>query len=296
MTRAALDLARPPFRVIAGQDAHDAAEDFVGCFHALAHLPDKVQTCFAAALDASGLAPDAPLCRAAMQIAGEMDAGVGAGTANAYHNTQHSCEVLLNALYLSRLAGTESQASREILLAAMVHDFHHDGTTNGSIAFRLEQLAVDATLPYLEAAGASAVERLRVTSLILATELGTGMRFARQCHLHFSAGSPPPSLHGLPEPLAALAADAGLARQAVLVGEADLLSSVGLTVRYGQSQQQKLSEEWKRPLGADHKLRFLDLFDDFPISRFFSPNLRTLKSAARADQEREFPAGGRRMG
>jgi hypothetical protein len=286
MAAAALDLSRPPFRVIAGDDASRVARDLVRCYQALAAVPDKVRTCLAAALDAAGLAPDAPLCRAGLQIARDIDAGVGAGTANAYHNTQHFCEVLLNALYLTRLAAAEPQPTREILLAALVHDFHHDGTTNGTIAFRLERLAADATLPYLEAAGVAPPERARIVSLVFATELTTGMRFARQCHLHFSAATPPPSLDGIPAPLAAVASDAGLAREAVLVGEADLLSSVGLTVRYGQLQQQKLSDEWRKPLGADHKLRFLDLFDEFPISRFFSPNLRTLKRAARAEHER----------
>jgi len=291
MARATLDLSRPPFRVLASEDASRVALDFVRCYETLAGIPDKVQACLAAALEAAGAGREAPLARAAMQIARDMDAGVGAGTANAYHNTQHFCEVLLSALYLSRLAAVPAQPIREILLAALVHDFHHDGTTNGTIAFRLERLAADATLPYLEAAGVAPAERVRIVSLVFATELITGMRFARQCHLHFSAGAPRPSLEGIPAPLALLASDATLAREAVLVGEADLLSSVGLTVRYGHLQQQKLSREWQKPLGADHKLRFLDLFDEFPISRFFSPNLRTLKSAARAERETGGPAG-----
>lgn len=291
MASAALDLSRPPFRVLAGEEAPRVAQDFVRCFETLPRIADKVQACFAAALDAAGLSADVPLCRAGTQIARDMDAGVGAGTANAYHNTQHFCEVLLNALYLSRLAASEAHATPEILLAALVHDFHHDGTTNGTIAFRLERLAADATLPYLEAAGVAPAQRSRIVSLVFATELMTGMRFARQCHRHFSSAGPRPSLDGIPEPLAVLASEPALTREAVLVGEADLLSSVGLTVRYGQLQQQKLSDEWKKPLGADHKLRFLDLFDEFPISRFFSPNLRTLKSAARAEQDASSPSG-----
>jgi len=285
MNAAALDLSRPPFRVVAGEDAQRVAEDFVRCYEALAGVPDKAQACFSAALDAANAASDAPLCRAGAQIARDIDAGVGAGRANAYHNPQHACEVLLNALYLSRLAAAGAQATREILLAALVHDFHHDGTTNGAIAFRLERFAADATLPYLEAAHVAPAGRQRIVALVLGTELTTGMRFARQCHLHFSAAGPRPSLRGLPEPLALLASDAGLAREAVIVGEADLLSSVGLTVRYGELQQQKLAEEWGKPLGADHKLRFLEQFDDFAIGRFFSPNLRALKDAARAEHD-----------
>lgn len=280
---AALDLARPPFRIVAGQDALGVAQDFVRCYERLAQVPDKAEQCVAAALDAAGLSSDAPLCRAGLQIARDMDAGVGAGRANAYHNIQHFCEVLLNALYLARLAASEAEETSEILLAALVHDFHHDGATNGAIAFRLERLAADATMPYLKAARVADVVCLRITSLIFATELMTGMRFARQCYLHFSAGGALPALDAIPEPLASLALDARLAREAVIVGEADLLSSVGLTVRYGELQQQRLAEEWQQPLGADHKLRFLDWFDEFTIGQFFSPNLQALKEAARSD-------------
>jgi len=50
---AALDFSRPPFRILAGQDAHGAAQDFVRCHEALALVAEKAQTCFAAALDAS---------------------------------------------------------------------------------------------------------------------------------------------------------------------------------------------------------------------------------------------------
>jgi len=87
----------------------------------------------------------------------------------------------------------------------------------------------------------------------------------------------------------ALPNDARLALEAVIVGEADVLSSAGLTVQYGELQQEKLAQEWKKPLGADHKVRFLNqVFQDFTVGHFFSPNLRALKSSAqdRADRER----------
>jgi hypothetical protein len=120
--------------------------------------------------------------------------------------------------------------------------------------------------------------------------VSVGRRFARECHLHYAAGGPRPSLSGIPAPLAPLADDAGLALQAVIVGEADVLSSAGLTVQYGEQQQEKLAEEWRKPLGADHKLRFLNqVFQEFTVGHFFSPNLRALKNAAqeRADRERD---------
>jgi len=284
-----LDLSKPPFRIPQGQDARAVAEDFIACFQVIAALPDKVGACVQAALSVAGLAPGDPVCVAGQRIARDMDAGVGAGGANPYHNAQHFCEVVLSALYLSLLAGVASKEKGELLVAALVHDFHHDGRTNLNVPFRLEKLSAQATSPYLEAAAVPLDVQARITAMIFATEVSVGTRFARECHLHFAAGGPRPSLSGIPAPLAPLAGDAGLALQAVIVGEADVLSSAGLTVQYGELQQEKLAEEWRQPLGADHKVKFLNqVFQDFTVGHFFSPNLRALKSAAqeRVDRER----------
>jgi hypothetical protein len=284
-----LDLSKPPFRVPEAQDARAVAEDFIACFQVISSLPGKVGACVQAALGIAGLAPEDPLCLAGQRIARDMDAGVGAGGANPYHNAQHFCEVVLSALYLSLLAGVASRERGELLVAALVHDFHHDGTTNLDVPFRLEKLSAQAASPYLEAAGVPAEVHARITAMIFATEVSVGTRFARECHLHFAANGPRPALSGIPAPLALLADDAGLALQAVIVGEADVLSSVGLTVQYGERQQEKLAEEWQQPLGAGHKVKFLNqVFQGFTVGRFFSPNLRELKSAAqdRADKER----------
>jgi hypothetical protein len=175
-----------------------------------------------------------------------------------------------------------ANAKAEVLFAALVHDFHHDGTKNMSATFRLETLSADATAPYLEAAGVSPEVRARIAAMVFATEVTRGTHFARACHLHFTTGAPLPSLSAIPGPLALVATDPGLALEAVIVGEADVLSSAGLTVQYGELQQERLAEEWKQPLGAEHKLRFLNqVFQDFTVGRFFSPNLRALKAPPR---------------
>ena len=285
-----LELSKPPFRMREGQDPGSVAEDFIACFQAVAHLPNKVGTCVRAAFDSGGIGRDAPLRVASCRIADEMDAGVGAGGANPYHNAQHFCEVLLSALYLTLLAGVTANAKAEVLIAALVHDFHHDGTKNMSATFRLESLSAERTTPYLEAAGVSPEVRARIAAMVFATEVTRGTHFARACHLHFTTDAPLPSLVAIPGPLALVATDASLALEAVIVGEADVLSSAGLTVQYGELQQKRLAEEWKQPLGAEHKLRFLNqVFQDFTVGRFFSPNLRALKDAAkdRADRERK---------
>ena len=271
-----------------GAGARTVAGDIIACFQLVSGLPEKVTRCFHAAARIAGLPESDPLCVAGDRIARDMDAGVGSGGDNPYHNAQHFCEVVLSALYLSLLAGLAPRETTQLLVAALVHDFHHDGTTNANVPFRLERLAAEATAPYLEAAGVSPEERARIAAMVFATEVVVGTRFARKCHLHLAGGRPRPSLRGVPEPLAALAGDATLALQAVALGEADVLSSAGLTVEYGELQQENLARERKQPLGSTHKLRFLNqVFQEFTVGRFFSPNLHDLKTAAQELADRE---------
>jgi len=282
------DFSKPPFRVPAEADARTVAEDIIACFELVSGLPERLMQCFGAAAHIAGLAENDPLRVAGERIARDMDAGVGSGGDNPYHNAQHFCEVLLNALYLSLLAGLAPREKTQLLVAALTHDFHHDGKTNANVSFRLERLSAEAVAPYLDAAGVSREERERITAMIFATEVSVATRFARDCHLHLSAGGPRPGLSGVPAQLAMLAGDASLALQAVVLGEADVLSSAGLTVQYGELQQDKLAEERKQPLGSKHKLHFLNqVFQEFTVGRFFSPNLRDLKMAAQdlADKE-----------
>jgi len=282
------DFTKPPFRVPGEADARTVAQDIIACFQLVSGLPEKLTRSFRAAARIAGLAENDPLCVAGERIARDMDAGVGAGGDNPYHNAQHFCEVLLSALYLSMLAELAPREKTQLLVAALTHDFHHDGTTNANVPFRLEQLSARAVASYLEAAWVSLEERERITAMILSTEVSVGTGFARDCHLHFAAGGPSPGLSGVPVQLAMLAGDARLALQAVVLGEADVLSSAGLTVRYGELQQDKLAEERKQPLGSKHKLHFLNqVFREFTVGRFFSPNLRDLKTAAQdlADKE-----------
>jgi len=282
------DLSKPPFRVCEGADARTVAQDIIACFQLVSGLPEKITSCFQAAERMAGLSGNDPLCVAGERIARDMDAGVGAGGDNPYHNAQHFCEVLLSALYLSLLAGLVPREQTQLLVAALTHDFHHDGTTNANVPFRLERLSAEAAAPYLDAAGVSREERERITAMIFATEVSVGTRFARDCHLHLAGGGPSPGLSGVPAQLATLAGDARLALQAVVLGEADVLSSAGLTVQYGELQQDKLAEERKQPLGSTHKLHFLSqVFREFTVGRFFSPNLRDLKIAAQDLAEKE---------
>ena len=275
---------RAPFRLRPGADAAEVARELVACFEAVAVVPDRVGQSFRAAMQAAGVDRRRPLYRAGEAIARDIDAGIGDGAANPYHNSQHFCEVLLSALCLALLAALPERERAALLVAALAHDFHHDGKTVQGMPYRLERASVEAALPYLKTAGVPEDDRARITALILATEVSQAVAFARACHRHFFDGGERPAVPAAEPRLAPLAADARLALQAVLLTEADVLPSVGLTVAYGELSQANLSREWGRELGPADKLFFLErVFGDFVAARFFSPNLARLKDAMRAN-------------
>jgi hypothetical protein len=280
------DLTRAPFCVIAGADAAQAAEEIAACFEVVAGLPGKLTRAAHAAMSVIGIAPDAAVARAAEALAAEIDAGVGDGRANPYHNSQHYCEVMLSALYLSAHAGLRPDERARMVAAALAHDFHHDGRTSIGMPFRLERLAAQAAAPYFEMAGVAAGEVAHIVTLVLATETTVGVPFARQCHAHFAAGAALPDALASEPRLDILREDARLAMQAVLLAEADLLPSVGLTVYYGELTQANLAREWNRSMTAVDKVFFLEkIFGDFVVGRFFSPNVARLKDAMRRKAE-----------
>jgi hypothetical protein len=279
------NVAGAPFRVREGAGPQDVASEIVATFDLVSGLPDKATQSLRAAMNAAGVSPGEPLYRAGVAIARDIDAGIGDGAGNPYHNSQHFCEVLLSALCLSQLSDLTKAEQAQLLVAALGHDFHHDGGTERRVPFQQEGVAVSAVTPYLQAAAVPADQQRRVAALILSTEISTGMPFANRCYRHFFGGAARPETPRCEERLAPLGSDPRLALQAVLLTEADVLPSVGLTVEYGERYQMKLSREWGRPLGPADKLHFLEnVFGEFTASRFFSPNLERLKQAARAQE------------
>lgn len=280
------DLNRAPFLVTPGADPAQAAEEIAACFEVVSGLNGKLTRATHTAMNTIGIPADAAVVRAAGALAAEIDAGVGDGRANPYHNSQHYCEVMLSALYLSAHAGFEPHERARLVAAALAHDFHHDGRTSIGMPFRLERLAAQASMPYFEMAGVAADEVERIAVLVLGTETTVGVPFARKCHAHFTEGEPLPDVPKAEPRLAILREDARLARQAVLLAEADLLPSVGLTVYYGEFTQANLAREWGRAMTAVDKLFFLEkIFGDFVVGRFFSPNVARLKDAMRRKAE-----------
>jgi len=243
-THSPLNLSRAPFRIAPGADAAGVATEMDECFRTLPSIPARVSACFGAAVACANLHEHSPLLVAGTRIAADIDAGMGAGTGNPYHNTQHFCEVLLGALCLAHFKPLAPNERELLLFAALMHDFHHDGHIVKGVPFRLEKLALEAAAPYLSQAGVSGADRERLAAIVLATFVLTGVPFARACHRHHAHGEPRPELTPDSGALGLLADDARLALLAVLLTEADVLASVGLTVALGDAGQAKIAAEF----------------------------------------------------
>lgn len=285
------DLTRPPFAVVESLDPAEVGAEMVACFDRIAAGPDVLRHGHALAMRSLALGADEPMYRAGAAIARDVDNGIGAGVPGGYHNPRHYLEVMLCALYLSRTQRLSTQRAGRVVTAALVHDFHHDGSRSSDAPFRLEALAAAKAEPYLRDAGVSRELREQLCALVLATQPGAGVPFARACMEHH-AGEPAPSAAGLPAPLERLLEDRDLALEAVLLAEADVLPSIGLTVAHGRYEQDRLAAEWNQSLGAEDKVGFIDrVCPDITIACFFRPNIEALRQAYLAQPKAPTGAG-----
>ncbi|MET0962012.1 MAG: hypothetical protein ABWY05_04235 [Noviherbaspirillum sp.] len=272
-------LRQPPFRMAADAGPAAAAAAIVAAFSRLAAAPAPLVTAWTLAMQVSGVDAAEPLHRAGMAAARDIDAGIGAGCGNGYHNSRHFCEVLLCTLAIAQLAGLDRQEQPLVLLAALLHDFHHDGRPRLQ-PFRHELCSVAASLPYLEAAGVGAAERAVLATLILATDSVHGVPLARCCHGWHSGMATPPPAPPRPE-LASLASLPRLALMAVVLAEADVLPSVALTPAHAALTTARLEAEWNTVLGTRGKVDFIDRhIGALQAARFFEPNLRAVRQAS----------------
>ena len=278
MTLAAL-LQQPPFRISADMHPGAAAGAIVHAFDVLAATPAPLSHAYALAMQVTDVAPADPLHRAGMAAARDIDAGIGAGVPEGYHNARHYCEVLLCALAIAQLATLARQEQALLLLAALLHDFHHDGGKR-LYPFHYELYSLEAASPYLESAGIAATDRAVLATLILSTESACGVPLARCCHAwHNGAVTPPPSPQR-PE-LAVLAAQPRLALMAAALTEADVLPSVALTPAHAALTTARLEAEWHIVLGAAGKVEFIDRHvGALQVAQFFQPNLLAVRQAS----------------
>jgi len=272
-----LNIAHPPFRVDSAQTAEEAGVEIVQAFIAIENLPEKVSRVFATLLSCLDAASDDPLAVAGHRLARAIDHD-DPRLDLPYHNQQHVCEVMLCCHYLARRLNLDRRETLEILLASLFHDFRHDGTSNGSLPFRLERNSVVLAEPYLLAAGVTPAQRRKLAALVLATHPSAGQPVAHGSYNHHHHRAPLPEIPAAAPELIALHSRPA-ADHALILCAADILPSIGLTIAYALALQEKLSKEWGADLGIEDKLRFIDsTLPIFAVCDFFAPNIHRLKA------------------
>jgi hypothetical protein len=257
------------------------AAELVACFAQFGARTDRLAYAHGLIWRSIELPETDALLLAGRAIARDVDRGIGAGVAAGYHNGQHFLEVMLTALYLARLARFDPRRTARVATAALMHDFHHDGARGALSPFRLELLALQEALPYLRAAKVDEDEFQCLQALVLATDPSTGVPFARACWAHHAGTGPVTLLPStLPPPLGRLVVEPDLAQEAVLLAEADVLPSIGMTLEHAEQLQSRLAFEWGTTLSGSDKLHFIDrTLNKISVASFFIPNIEALRQA-----------------
>jgi len=274
-------LQGPPFQVVAGQSLEETTRSIDDCFLQLDALPHPMLWTVAGVSRSCNWPVDGPVASALAAIARKVDAGELSAPLP-YHNRVHFCEVVLGAHFLGRLRGLTPAQHVELVGAAVIHDLGHDGSTNRDEPFRLERKSHAYARPYLARAGVSEAGLQRLLALLLGTDIVNGLPRVRAWFRHHAGQGPRP---GAPEPDPAfdlMARDPGLVRSAVILIEADALSSAGLTAERAQLQEERLAAERGWSVGAHDKARYLDTVfpEGFLLADLFNPNLEKIRRCA----------------
>ena len=289
----------PPF-VRGTGSAHRVGQQIAGLYERLADTPAAVADVWQAATAAVGVPPSSSLYKAGLRLSEELDAGKGTGIKTGYHNTSHFVEVLLNTTNLiqrqndGQLNGTNLSKTEkgELLFAALAHDFHYEpgGNKDASGApapYRLEKIAITHAEKHLKNAKVSDASINNIRVMILGTDVspasGAGA-FVRAAHDHHFNGAAKPALTNIHEEIAPLVTKPKLALMAAMLGDADILSSTGLTVDYSRAMSNKLGTEWNKPMGAQDTLGFLKYVAGnrftSAAATFFQPSMDALRKNA----------------
>jgi hypothetical protein len=212
------------------------------------------------------------------------------GTANAFHNPQHSRDVgviWVNLALANNGLAQSGEAPRrlsdhELMLgvcAAFGHDIGHDGTTNNAttagpdgvarserIAFRLETVAADCVSGILHAQGADQADIAAVRAAILATDVVDGYAALEAALARFEAG-------GTTRPNGDFAAfdDPAVTLIAAILRDADVMPSAGLSAREYDRNTALLEVELGLPRHAIGAAGAEEFFGCVLGGRFLSP-------------------------
>ncbi|MBL1263906.1 HD domain-containing protein [Candidatus Methylomicrobium oryzae] len=272
-----MNTARPPFRIDSSQSIDEAAVEIVQLFRSIGHLPNKVGLVFQTLAACLALAPNNAYMQAGLRLAEAID-GDDPCFDLPYHNRQHVCEVMLCCRYLALALDLAPQATLEIILAALFHDYRHDGNSCNPIPFRLERHSINQAQPYLLAAGLNPTQCRKLTALVLATQPTAGLPVALAYYHHHCRQGPRPEAPAYAPELTELD-NIDNATHALILCLADVLPSLGLTIEHALHLQEKLAQEWGKPLGIEDKVRFIEHTQHlFILCDRFIPNVMRLKN------------------
>ncbi|MBS0559731.1 MAG: hypothetical protein JSR21_06730 [Proteobacteria bacterium] len=263
--------------------------------------PPPMRALCACLLRRTGVSSLDPLGRCCLAAAEAVEAWGGLP----YHSATHHAEVATNAMVLVELAErlgqpVDGRAAALLLAVCLAHDLHYRPPA-GRARFAAERISADALDTIAADAGCSAQERGAMRALVIATEPGLRLRpggplaapldpAARA--LLASDGAAPDASPPDASPPDASPPDASppdgtfpdIHGLAGILSDADLLSSVGLTVAWYEVQKSRLEREWGQKQRRADSLRFFrDIVGPGFLSapgRVFAPNLAVIQASA----------------
>lgn len=217
------------------------------------------------------------------------------GHGNSYHNRNHMFEVptaMAALLKIHENGGYEPKLDEEdklvLLISALSHDLGHNGKGNGMgkdrVPLLTENRAIELAKPVIRAFYTDDAECERVFAkvevIIAATDIGGGDKSPAKFFADYAKyqrgelnTAPVPPLHSLEKFVPLLESDPKLAHMCLLMQDADLLPSIGLTPEWAERQEARLSHEF--PSGPH-----TDEHHAYKSALWFYDNLADLKSAA----------------
>jgi hypothetical protein len=122
-------------------------------------------------------------------------------------------------------------------------------------------------------------QQKKISALILATEIFIGGALVQASYVYHSHGGSFPNIPTVAPELRKICEDSKLSVQALILCEADILPSIGLTIDYAFLLSEKLGKEWGTLLGLEDKLRFIEnQCHAFIVGDFFNTNVERLRS------------------
>lgn len=224
----------------------------------------------------------------------------GVESALPFHNHHHTREVVCLAGVIgamqNRLTPFDDAptALAEVLIAACIHDFAHDGQGNRRYDWhtpmRLERRSLERSEMYLKAAGLPDASWARINTMVLATDVskeGTGAvspaEWLRRAYAQH------PDTDGCPDELLPLFTDRTLMKQTGILEDSDLGTSAGMPYEHARRMTALISEETKVLSPTPQTLiGFIDhicrgTYITTAAQQLFGDNMQTLRK--KAEQE-----------